>query len=323
MMQRLAFVLLATALVAGDAMAIVVDGVLDGDYGAARAVQLVQTQFGDNDGTGNGGGELNAAYAKVEADRLYVLLTGNIEHSFNKLNIFIDSKAGGENVLSATPDYDFNPGGGWISSNYGGLTFDSGFEADYHLFARLGNTAGVSNQLEVDLIDRAGGGSAAVSGDGAGTGGSGPMQAGVIAPGSGGNNTASFISENVEFALDNTNSAGVMGGTGPADQAAALAVTTGFEFSVALADIGNPSLGDIKIHAAYGNGDHNFHSNQILGGLPAGTGNLGGDGAGNFTGTLAGVDFNQFAGNQYFTVPEPAGLGLMSLAVLGLFIRRR
>ena len=72
-----------------------------------------------------------------------------------------------------------------------------------------------------------------------------------------------------------------MGGTGAANAANALAVTTGLEFSIALVDIGSPGLGDtIKIAAMYNNGDHNFLSNQVLGGLPAGTGNLGGDGAG-------------------------------------------
>ena len=100
---------------------------------------------------------------------------------------------------------------------------------------------------------------------------------------------------------------------------------------MALADIGNPGIGDlIRIHAAYGNSDNNYHSNQILGGLPAGTGNLGGDGAGVFTGNLAGVDFNGFAGNQYFsirvgsqTVPEPGSLALSLLALIALVGARR
>ena len=100
------------------------------------------------------------------------------------------------------------------------------------------------------------------------------MQSGVVNPGNNGlNNTGNrtltgFLTSPLEFGFNNNNSAGVSGGTAAANQAAAAAVTTGLEFSVALADIGNPGIGDlIKIHAAYGNGDNNFHSNQILGRL--------------------------------------------------------
>ena len=111
-----------------------------------------------------------------------------------------------------------------------------------------------------------------------------------------------------------------------ANSADVLAVTTGMEFSIALADLGNPAPGDtIKIAAFINNGDHNYLSNQILGSLPSGQGNLGGDGSGNFTGTLGGVNFNNFAGAQYFTinVPEPAALALASIPALLLRRSRR
>jgi hypothetical protein len=73
------------------------------------------------------------------------------------------------------------------------------------------------------------------------------------------------------------------------------------------------------------NGDHNYLSNQIMGPLPSGTGNLGGDGAANFTGTLGGVNFNQFAGLQYFSiaVPEPTCGMLISTLLLPMARRRR
>jgi MYXO-CTERM domain-containing protein len=140
-----------------------------------------------------------------------------------------------------------------------------------------------------------------------------------------------FLASPLEFGFNNNNSAGVSGGTAAANQAAAAAVTTGLEFSIALADLGNPVFGSlIKLHVAYGNQDNNFHSNQVLAGLPTdlmngvamGTGNLGGNGSGGFTGTLSGVNFSSFAGDQFFSirvpVPEPASGALAGLAGLAM-----
>jgi hypothetical protein len=314
-------------VVSASALAQVVDGSLDGAYGAARAVQRVDTQFGDANPPGSlGGSELDAGYATISGGRLYMMFTGNHEPNFNKLDVFIDSKAGGENVLSGTPGYDFNNGGGWISSNMGGLTFDAGFTADYHLFSRWGSGTG---GYAVDFVDRAGGTNAMV----AGSTGISPNAAGLIANGFisagnvGTNASGTALSQDLFFAINNNNTGGVIGGTGAANQANALAVTTGMEFSIALADIGNPGIGDtIRIAAMINNGDHNYLSNQILGGLAAGTGNLGGDGGGGFTGTLSGVNFNQFEGNQYFelrVVPEPATMIGLATGVIALLRRRR
>lgn len=311
------------------AATVLVDGIKDAVYGSALAVQTVQTQFGDEGVDGDDvGGELDAAYARIENGALYLMLTGNAQNNFNKMEVFFDSKSGGENVLSGTPDYDFDTGGPyWTSTNLGGMKFDTGFEADYHLFARHGGS------FEVDFIDRQGGTVAQVpgaSGSAVTGGGAGAQTAvGSISAGSlASNSVVSSLSQNLLFGFDNSNNAGVAGGTGAANAAAAAAVTTGFEFCISLADLGSPAFGDtIKIAAMYDGSNHDYLSNQTLGGLPAGTGNLGGDGAGNFTGTLSGIDFNNFSGNQYFTitvVPEPSSLMLAMLAVLGTgFVTRR
>ncbi len=276
------------------------------------AVQTVETGFGNNLS------EWNAAYTNYNNGRLNIILTGNIEANFNKLEIFIDSKAGGENVLSGIPEYDFTPDGtNWISSNLGGLTFDSGFEADYHFYMRAGN--GI---MDVDMADRDGGTSEMIksnTGQSVYGGGIGDMTSGSVDPGNLGNNSAGdAIQFSIPYAHDNSNTEGIGDDNGnawmtgaPANQNAALAVTTGFEFSIDVRDLGiDPNVGGtIRVAVFQNGGQHDFVSNQCFEGLPVGTGNLGGDGAGNFTGNVGGVNFNDFEGNQYFSVeiPTPGG----------------
>lgn len=292
---------LSTAVVlSASAGAITVDGTTSGDaYGAARSVQTVQTQFGDNLS------ELNAAYAVFDSGRLFLALTGNLENNFNNLEILVDSQPGGFNVFPATPG---NNG----AASMAGLTFDAAFAPDYHIFVRRGTFGGSTFDLDIGVLgtptfsshlDVFGG-----SATGAETTGSGPGNASAIA-----------------VAYDDSNVAGVTGGTGAANTAAALAVQTGLELSIALSDLGSPA-GAIKVLAFVNNGDHNFASNQFLGGLAPPQGNLGGDGGGNFTGTL-GFDLNNFAGDQFFLVPEPEmgsllTLGLSALAGLTRMSRR-
>ncbi|MEM7577974.1 MAG: hypothetical protein AAF328_10940, partial [Planctomycetota bacterium] len=187
----------------------------------------------------------------------------------------------------------------------------------------------------VDLVDRNGGVSTIFgNGDSANSGNGTAIQTGTIEPtdmglGSTGTgevrNLTPFLTQPVPFGFNNTNTQGVVGlspaGTPlPADMAAALAVTTGFEFSIALNDLAGPNgeLHDaIDLHVAYGNPNHNFHSNQILGSLPLGTGNLGGDGNGNFTGNLSGINFANIAGPQFFSVAVPTSGALIPEPILG------
>jgi len=255
---------------------VTVDGDISGDgYGTARAIQTVQTGFGDNLS------ELNAAYAKVEDGRLYLALTGNLEANFNKLEIFIDTVPGGENVLSGLPGND-------ASDNMAGLRFDAGFTADHHLIVRRGFVGTELLDLDISVLGTASfsqhldilGGSF----EGSGVTGTGPAN-----------------SSPIQIGYSNANTAGIQAGAGIADQAAALAVTTGLELGIDLADLGFPSDG-IRICAFVNNAGHNYASNQFLAGLAAPQGNLGGDGNGNYTGTLADIDLAALAGDQFFTV---------------------
>lgn len=280
--------------------AISVDGSRDGAYGAALAVQTVETQFGD--ANPNNGSELDAAYGRIESGRLYLMLTGNLEANFNKLEIFIDSKAGGQNV--------FTSAGNDGAAAMNGLVFDAGFTADYHLILRRGNNGG-NDTFDLDFADL---GAATASGysdllAGGGLAGSGVTGTGVNAIGIG-------------AGYDNSNVAGILGGTAAANQAAALAVATGLELSIALTDLG--SIGDIRVMVGQNGGGHDYWSNQFLGGLPAPQGNLGGDENGGFTGEGA-IDMTHFAGDQFFTVvvPEPSSLTLAGLGIAAALGFRR
>ncbi len=294
---------LATAALADP----VLDGTRDALYGPAVSVQTVQTGFGDANPAG--GSELNAAYARVESGNLYLLLTGNLESNFNKLNIFIDSQAGGQNVLQNNADNGGNNpiNEGW-AAKHAGFTFDAGFTADYMLIVRNGNSAG--DRFDVDFATIGGGAAAFITG-------------GNIFSGSLTGANPNALSNGIGVAFNNSNTLGVTGGTGPANQAAAAAVSTGVEFVIPLAAIGSP-IGAFRISAMINGSNHDYLSNQFLGGMSAPQVNVGGDGVGGFNGTVGQINLNNFAGDQFFTVvPSPSSLALLALAGLTQLRRRR
>jgi hypothetical protein len=235
-------------------------------------VQTVETGFGDNLS------EWNAAYAGVEDGKLYLMFTGNLEDNFNKLELFLDTGDGGSGTLMTAG----NDG----SAVMDGLIFDAGFAPGYHLILRRGD-----GKFDLDFANLATGGFASYEklfGDateGRGFTGTPTNSTFAVNPGS------------IGAGFDNSNTGGVGGTAGnAANQEAALAVTTGLELCIDLADLGLPS-DSMRAMLFQNNQQHDFASNQFLGGLPGGTGNLA---------AVSGVDLNSFEGDQFFTIPLPA-----------------
>jgi len=315
------------------------------------------------------GSEVNAVYAKIEGDKLYVLVAGNLETNSNKFNLFfsVDGVAGQNRLRAAgdsnnlsfrpNPDIAFNslqkmgstPAGTDPATATNGLKFDEGFEASY--FLSINNQSNPARVfLDGAVIRASGRRQTAVSGNtggkaldyGAFDGGrksrfpvisydgnradqqTNPPVGGLdniytnFAPRSladnidqsatGGtvfpwlnNNLVSVAGGKVLCSIDNSNVLGVTDAL--ADQAAAEAVGTGIEFAIALSELGITDLNNIpriRVAGFVNNTDFTFVSNQVLGGLPSGNGNLGDPRA---------IDFSTLAGNQYVTLYAPPQVG--------------
>ena len=250
-----------------------IDGTRDANYPAALAVQTNSTGFGDSN-TGSptqaNGDELDNLHAQIAGSDLYLFIGGNLQTNFNKLELFFDTKAGGQNVLRGdNPNVDSNG-----LNRMAGLKFDAGFESDYYLMVTAG-----TNQLYVNVAETptAGGGGGIYAGGGTGlTHTVNFNPAGPNSPG--------------EVSLDNSNVAGVSGSAvnNPG------AVATGIEFRIPLAALGlTPGGGTFRLAAFINGGGHSFVANQALGGLDFGIGNLG---------DPATADFSAQPGNQFVTI---------------------
>jgi hypothetical protein len=162
LMNRLAFASAVWLAAASSAWAFpvqaiqpVVDGQLAGDeafYGPALSMQNTNTHFGNatngDPRFANSGSEIDQVFATTRGGRLYVLIAGNLETNFNKLEVFIDSTPGGVNTIDGNalpggvdpfccggfpPPNGFNPTNSGALQKLHGLTFDTGFNADHYL----------------------------------------------------------------------------------------------------------------------------------------------------------------------------------------------
>lgn len=267
---------------------IVVDGTLDADFGNPKASQVNNTGFGNaTDGVKSyaNGSELNAGWVKVDeaGGYLYIFLSGNMESNFNKLEVLVDCVAGeGQNtMLNSNPDVDFNG-----LNKLAGTKFDADFAPDFYVTTTLGGTP-TTQYANIAQLLTAGGGVGAYIGNG--------VFADANTP-----NLLDDVTYGCQLSIDNSNVGGVSGDS--ANPGSGCGVTTGIEIKIPLVLTGWSS-GDIKVMAFINGGGHDYASNQVLGSLPAGSGNLGGNGAGGYDGTVH-VDFSAIEGNQYFSTAD-------------------
>ena len=297
--------LLAVALTALCCCAALAMPVIDGSAGdplyggAALSVQDTQTGYGDaNLGRPDvcNGSELDGAYGVVYNGKLYLVFAGNFETNNNKLNIFFDTRTGGQNRLLATNSGPDVYGGLRRMSDNGdpnlpGLTFQSGFEADFWVSVGcFGDPVGIFvdyAELYVDALNPGvfyfvGTGQAKCQTNG-----------GALTPDP--NSPDPNALPAILVTVDNSNRAGVTGGE-TSDNGSG--VTTGIELAIPLSALGNPT-GTIAITAFITDPVAANVSNQFLGGLLASP-NLGESRAVN-------LSLNMF--HAPFTVPITTPIG--------------
>ncbi|MGE3180284.1 MAG: hypothetical protein AB7N71_01535 [Phycisphaerae bacterium] len=269
----------------------VIDGSLDTIYCDALAVQDTQTGFGN---ASNGmiananGSELDNAYATIIGGTLYLFIGGNLEGNGNDLEIFFDTRAGGQNrLLQNNPMVDTNNALIRMGDNGtgNGLSFDPGFTADFYITFQVSNP-GAGHMVFVNYAELADGANPGV-GFFVGSGGAANTTMGGML--SGGDVGAPAILATI----NNSNVAGVSGGFGVEFDGGAN-VATGIELAIPLSALGNPAA-DIRVTAFVNGAQHDFLSNQSLAPQFGGTGNN--------LGEPRNVNFANISFDQFFTIP--------------------
>jgi len=267
-------------------------------YGSAYALQTVNTGFGNASANSDstGGSELDANYGTITGDgTLYLFLAGNFENNGNHALAFIQTSVGGQSTL--------NISGGWTASAMNGSVFSPGFAPTLLIDAN-----DYQGTLYTDQYALNGGGSVnnylgAI-----------PATSTGIFP----MTTFSGAGYNVTLALNNNHGSqmGASGGaTIPADMLPPNA-QTGLELAIPLAMYGWTG-GGVEVMEAINGGGDGYMSNQLLPGLPVGSGNIG-NGSPQF-------NFGSTPGEFYTVVPEPSSITLVAVGLLGAvgLIRRR
>ena len=279
----------ALAALATAAAAVTVSGTLTPAYGPPLVVQTSQSNVG---GTGypsdpantNAGSQLDAGYGYIANGTLYLFFSGNLQFwlqlegiitHWQPLDVYLDCAPGGQHTLLANNPvieptvYDL--------TRVAGLTFDDGFAADRWF------SLGGSFQHEPWPTMHAYTATLPTAGGGVGT------YLGATASGPPGALTGGTNPDGIQVAWVDDNRLGLGSGCGPA---ASPAVTTGIEWAIPLAALGNPT-GCVRVCAFVSDNGHEQVSNQVLGPLPPGTCVMT---------PAASVNFASVPGDQFFTV---------------------
>ena len=290
----------------GQPLALPIDGTVETNhYGCTPlAVQAIGTSYGDSNMGQvdfSNGSELDTAYAVIENGVLYIVLGGNLESNFNKLNLFFQTGPGGQNTLTNTnPDVDFNGlnrmgpngNGAYTNAPSPGLTFDTNFAPNYWMSVACG---GAPFAVFANYAQLTPGGS-----NGYFLGSTIGLTNGTLFGG-----TNPF---GIQVVVNNTNILGVLGDSCFDDPATYNqgSVSTGVELGIPLAALGNPT-GAVKVCAFITSGGYNDVSDQFLGPIWDGTGLF----CTNSLGESSTVNLSAEPGQHYFVAgPEMRVTGI-------------
>jgi Viral BACON domain len=284
-----------------------IDGTAEADYGSAIVTQQLGTSTFKNTETNfdaANGSELDAAYGVVSNGVLYLFIAGNVDtggtdlsgNAFDKLNIFFMTGPGGDHVLgtnySAAADFghinNMGVNGGSQQNGDPGLTFDTGFAANYWIGVTVGPAGSTTPKFNVNYEQIC----AFCPGAFLGATSNAP-------PG----NFVSNATFGVQAALNNSNTNGVQMDLSGCEVNGApfnpQNVRTGVELAIPLSAIGNPT-GQVSVCAFITDDQYASMYNQVLAPINGGTLEC----QGSF-GDASAVNFSTLPGTHTFTFTVP------------------
>jgi hypothetical protein len=279
------------------------------------SVQAIGTDFGDNtmgQVDAANGSELDSAYGRIANGVLYLVFGGNLDSDYTKLEIFFDTGApGGENTLTnINPNVDpyygssalqiMGAGGAGGTNGTPGLTFDTGFAANYWMDVDCGGSPFTVYANYAQLYPGGGGSNGYYLGQTIGDT-NGTLFGGTNNP------------YGIQVAINNSNVGGVDSSSTCYEDPGTYgqgSVMTGIELAIPMAALGSPT-GAVLVCAFINGQDNDDVSEQVLGPIWDGTGLF----CTNSLGQASSVNFANEPGTHYFVVGP--GMSITGVAKSG------